>query len=146
VKVPVFLAPGIQAVDENRLKVICCLHVKGHQNYPGFYHCNKACRTIGHMNLDSMTNLLKNQNRIKLSAVAANKILVELGLLEEKERPSSKYPDKFKKYKALTERGLEFGINKENPATPDQTTPYYYVDRFDELLTLIINNVSSSSD
>ena len=94
------------------------------------------------MKTDSMTNLLKQQENIKLSAVKANKILVSLGLLEEKERPSSKYPDKIKKYKALTEKGLEFGINQENPSSPGQTTPYYYVDKFEQLLSLILKNNS----
>ena len=95
------------------------------------------------MRTESLTALLKNQDRIKLSAVKANKILLNLGLLEEKERPSTKYAGKMKKYKALTSRGLEYGINRENPATPDQTTPYYFVDKFDELLDLIIQNTSS---
>ena len=89
------------------------------------------------MKTDSLTNLLKQQENLKMSAVKANKILVAIGLLEEKERPSSKYPDKIKKYKALTEKGLEFGINRENPNTPGQTTPYYYVDKFAELVTLL---------
>jgi hypothetical protein len=89
------------------------------------------------MKTDSITNLLKQHDELKLSAVKANKILLSLGILEEKERPSSKYPDKIKKYKALTTKGLEFGINRENPATPDQTTPYYYADKFTELLSLI---------
>jgi len=98
------------------------------------------------MRTESLTALLKNQNKVKLSAVKANKILLQMGLLEEKERPSSKYPDKVKKYKVLTKRGLEFGINRDNPATPDQTTPYYFVDKFDELLALIIDNLSSKAD
>jgi hypothetical protein len=88
------------------------------------------------MKTDSMTNLLK-QNNSKISTVKANKILVASQLLEEKERPSSKYPDKIKKYKALTEKGLAYGLNKENPNSPEQTTPHYYVEKFDELLTLI---------
>ena len=92
------------------------------------------------MKTDSMTNLLKSQDRVKLSAVKANKILLELGILEEKERPSSKYPGKIKKYKVLTTKGLEFGENRENPNTPDQTTPYYYVDKFHELLLLITDS------
>lgn len=92
------------------------------------------------MKTDSMTNLLKQQGKIKLSAVKANKILLTAGILEEKERPSSKYPGKIKKYKALTEKGLEFGINRENPSSPEQTTPYYYVEKFDELLSIIQNN------
>lgn len=89
------------------------------------------------MKTDSLTNLLKQQDKLDISAVKANKILVELGVLEEKERPSSKYPDKIKKYKALTAKGLVYGVNRENPSSPDQTTPYYYVEKFDELLTLL---------
>lgn len=85
---------------------------------------------------DSMTNLLK-KNNVDISAVKANKILLAIGILSEKERPSSKYPGKMKKYKVLTEDGLKFGINKENPSSPEQTTPYYFVDKFDELLLLI---------
>jgi len=88
------------------------------------------------MKTDSMTNLLK-QNNAEISTVKANKILVAYTLLEEKERPSSKYPDKIKKFKALTEKGLTYGENKENQNTPGQTTPHYYVEKFDELLSLI---------
>jgi hypothetical protein len=93
------------------------------------------------MKTDSMTNLLK-QNNAEISTVKANKILVAIELLEEKERPSSKYADKIKKYKALTEKGLTFGVNKENPNSPEQTTPHYYVETFDELLTLIKKEAS----
>jgi len=88
------------------------------------------------MKTDSMTNLLK-QNNAKISTVKANKILLSLGLLEDKERPSTKYPDKMKKFKALTEKGLVYGENKENQNSPGQTSPYYYVEKFDELLSLI---------
>lgn len=92
------------------------------------------------MKTDSMTNLLKQHNA-EISVVKANKILVALELLEEKERPSSKYEGKIKKYKALTEKGLDFGINKENLSSPGQTTPHYYVEKFDELFSLIQNEV-----
>ena len=92
------------------------------------------------MKTDSMTNLLKKHDGLKLSAVKANKILLSLAILEEKERPSSKYPGKIKKYKALTEKGLEYGINRENPSSPEQTTPYYYVDKFEKLLSIIVEN------
>ena len=90
---------------------------------------------------DSMTNLLKSKDA-GISAVKANKILLGIGILEEKERPSSKYPDKIKKYKVLTEKGLDFGENRENPSSPGQTTPYYFVDKFDDLLLLIKNEVA----
>ena len=93
------------------------------------------------MKTDSMTNLLKQKNA-EISVVKANKILVAMGLLEEKERPSSKYEGKIKKYKALTSKGLDYGINKDNPSSPGQTTPHYYVEKFDELFSLIQKEVS----
>lgn len=93
------------------------------------------------MKTESMTNLLK-QSKSGISTVKANKILVAIGLLEEKERPSTKYPDKIKKYKALTETGLAYGENKENQNTPGQTSPYYYAEKFDELLLLIQKEIS----
>jgi hypothetical protein len=104
--------------------------------------CQKTSNAIEcrHMKTDSMTNLLK-QNNAKISAVKANKILVGLEILEEKERPSSKYPEKMKKFKALTEKGLFYGENKENINTPGQTSPYYYVEKFAELLPLIQKEV-----
>lgn len=91
--------------------------------------------------VDSMTNLLKARG-VGISAVKANKVLLELGLLEEKQRPSSKDPGKMKKYKVLIAEGLKFGINRENISTPDQTSPYYYVETFGELLNLIVSNKS----
>jgi hypothetical protein len=66
---------------------------------------------------------------------------VALELLEEKERPSSKYEGKIKKYKALTEKGLAYGVNTENPSSPGQTTPHYYVEKFSELYALILKEV-----
>lgn len=85
---------------------------------------------------DAMTTLLK-QNQAEISTVKANKVLVSLGLLVEKERPSSKYAGKIKKYKALSAEGLKYGLNKENPQSPGQTTPSYYTETFAELLSLI---------
>jgi hypothetical protein len=85
---------------------------------------------------DSITNLLKLHNA-DMSAVKANRILVTLGLLSEEERPSSKYVGKMKKYKAITEQGLQYGVNVVNPNSPGQTTPHYFIDTFDRLLLLI---------
>ena len=93
------------------------------------------------MKTDSMTNLLKHHNS-EISVVKANKILVAIELFVDKERPSSKYEGKIKKYKALTSKGLAYGINKENPSSPRQTTPHYYVESFNELFSLIQKKVS----
>ena len=88
---------------------------------------------------DSITNLLKQHNA-NISAVKANKIMVTLGLLSEEERQSSKYVGKIKKFKALTVQGLQYGVNVENPNSPGQTAPHYFVDTFDRLLLLIQQN------
>ncbi len=85
---------------------------------------------------DSITNLLKAHNA-PLSAVKANKLLLEKGILMEMERESGSRPGVMKKYKVLTEKGLDFGENRENPQSPDQTSPYYYRAGFADLLNLI---------
>lgn len=90
---------------------------------------------------DSITSLLKINNAA-ISAVKANKLLVSLGLLEEKARPSAKHPGTTRKYKALTGQGLQFGVNVENPGSPGQTVPYYFVDTFDRLLVLILEELA----
>ncbi|MDH3328048.1 MAG: hypothetical protein OEM01_02325 [Desulfobulbaceae bacterium] len=91
---------------------------------------------------DSITNLLKLY-KVDISAVKANRILVSLGLLSEEERPSSKYAGKMKKFKALTGQGLQYGVNVENPNSPGQTTPHYFIDTFDQLLLLIQREIKS---
>lgn len=90
---------------------------------------------------DSITNLLKLHNA-DISAVKANRVLVTLGLLSEEERPSTKYAGKMKKYKALTPQGLQYGVNVENPNSPGQTTPHYFVETFDRLLELILREMT----
>ncbi len=82
---------------------------------------------------EPLTKLLKSHGS-KLSAVAANKILVAAAILEEKQRPSSNKPGVFKKYKALTELGSRYGENIANDRAEGQTAPYYYVDTFGELV------------
>ncbi len=83
--------------------------------------------------LESLTKLLKQHN-VELSAVAANKIMLAAGLLEERTRPSSADPAKTKKFKVLTSIGLEYGDNTQNDLSPE-TTPKYYVSQFPELVS-----------
>lgn len=82
--------------------------------------------------VESLTKLLK-QHDVGLSAVKANRLMLAMGLLEEATRESSTRPGVTKTYKRLTEAGLDYGVNEENPQSPDQTTPYYYKDSFEEL-------------
>jgi len=95
------------------------------------------------MQTDSITKLLKLHNS-DLSAVKANKVLVALGLLAEMERPSAKFAGKMKNYKALTEPGLQYGVNVENPNSPGQTTPHYFIDTFEQLLALILKGCGAA--
>lgn len=76
-----------------------------------------------------------DDNDVGISAIAANKLLMAEGLLEEKERPST--GDKVKKFKSVTDKGLEFGKNVPNPKNERETTPLWYVDTSKELLEKI---------
>lgn len=83
----------------------------------------------------SLTQLLKEHD-VKMSAAKANTRLMELGLLEIKERPSSK--GGMKEFKSLTKEGQYYGSNAISPQNSKETQPLYYPSKFNELLQLIL--------
>lgn len=87
--------------------------------------------------LAALTVLLKEHD-VELSAVAANKIMLQLGLMEEAERPSSTKEGVMKKYKVLVGKGLDFGVNQVNPQSPGQTSPYYNRETFPQLAEMLV--------
>lgn len=80
----------------------------------------------------SAGELLKNFG-VGMSTQAFNKLLIQNGLLEERERPSTKGVKKFKVCKAP-----EFGKNLTSPSNPRETQPHWYVSRFADLLDLVL--------
>lgn len=82
----------------------------------------------------SLSKLLKD-NGVPFGAAKANNKLIKLGLLEIKERPSSKGGTK--EFKSLTDKGSYFGKNLLNPKSPKETQPHYYPSKFAELLKLL---------
>lgn len=72
----------------------------------------------------SLTTLLKKYN-CNITATKANKILIEKGFVEIKERPSRK-KNEVKRYKAFTERGLIFGKNLISPQNQRETQCHYF--------------------
>ena len=84
----------------------------------------------------SATTLLK-MNNSPVSAKQFNRLMLEHGLLEEKERKSTSSKDGVKKFKSLTDEGLEFGENMISPHNEKETQPMYYEHKFKELLKLL---------
>lgn len=82
----------------------------------------------GNRQMKALSSLLK-ENGCEFSAVKFNLLLVGQGYLEERERPSSK-GDKVKKFKALTDKGLQYGENAVNPHNQKEVQPLYYSDTF----------------
>jgi hypothetical protein len=82
---------------------------------------------------EPLTNLLKRHD-VGLTAAKANRILLAKGILEEKTRPSATEPGKLRTYKALTDLGLSYGINRAQQLI-DETSPRYYEDSFQELVS-----------
>lgn len=79
------------------------------------------------------------KNNIKMSPQSFNKLLIVAGLLEDKERSSKSSPTGKKKFKALTQAGLQYGTNEIFPNNPNETQPRYYEDTFMELFNLVSN-------
>ncbi|MEC0171139.1 Bro-N domain-containing protein [Paenibacillus graminis] len=80
---------------------------------------------------ESASELLK-KNGIAIQAKAFNILLINHGIMEEKTRPSTK--SGIKRFKSLTDMGLEYGKNIVNPNSPRETAPHYFPDRFPDLL------------
>jgi phage regulator Rha-like protein len=87
----------------------------------------------------ALTALLKEHGS-PLSAKAANLAMIDMGYLAEMERKGSK--GDAKRFKSLTERGLQYGRNETSPQNPRETQPLYYVAKFSELLDLINAHLS----
>lgn len=82
----------------------------------------------------SATELLK-RNDCKIKASAFNKLMIEKGYVELKDRKSSK--GETKQYKVLTEKGLEYGANLICNKNQKESQPYYYADTFMDLYNII---------
>lgn len=80
----------------------------------------------------SLTALLK-EHGITTNVAAYNALLRDAGMIEERTRTSGSNPTKMKHFWAITEKGLAYGKNLTNPASPRETQPHWYVDRFAEL-------------
>ena len=85
--------------------------------------------------MKALSTLLK-ENNCNVSAVKVNQKLMECGYVEERERPSNK--GSIKKFKALTESGLQYGENAVNPHNQKEVQPLYYSDVFMKLYNQII--------
>ena len=83
----------------------------------------------------SLSTLLK-VHKSSLSAVAANKRLQSLGLLEQRTRPSTR-GDEIRKYWAVATAGLKFGKNITSPTNPREVQPHWYESSGAELVRLL---------
>lgn len=90
----------------------------------------------GSREIKSATELLKRFN-LGIDTRAFNILLKENGFIEERTRRSSKDPNKQRKYKALTEKGLKYGENAISPQNQREVQPLYYADSFMELYDIV---------
>lgn len=90
--------------------------------------------TPSHGVLKSATDLLK-ENDYPISAQVFNQKAIDKGILCERERTSSH--GRRKKFKLITEKGLEYGENHVHPNNPKETQPQWYVDKFGSLMSVL---------
>lgn len=85
--------------------------------------------------LKSARELLAERG-LEISAQAFNKKAVEKGYLCDVERNARR--GQKKRFKSITQMGLEYGENLVNPNNPRSTQPSWYADRFDELFKRVM--------
>ncbi len=84
----------------------------------------------------SLTALLK-EHGITTNVAAYNVLLRDAGMLEERTRKSTSAANGTKHFWVITEKGLAYGKNLTNPASPRETQPHWYVERFAELHRIV---------
>ena len=84
--------------------------------------------------LKSASELLKERG-LDISAQVFNKKAIEKGYLCELERDSTH--GQKKRFKSITQKGLEYGENQVNPKNPNSTQPCWYAGRFDGQLSVL---------
>lgn len=82
----------------------------------------------------SATTLLE-RNDCEIKTAKFNQLLIAAGYMELKERPTSKGGTK--EYKALTDKGLKYGVNLISNKNQKECQPYYYADTFMELYNMV---------
>lgn len=100
---------------------------------PG-YAVDSANSASGSSDETKAAGELLEQFSVGLSAIAFNRLLMQHGILQERERPSSKGGTK--KFKVCV--NLEFGKNLTSPNNPRETQPHWYVSKFQALLNLVL--------
>lgn len=100
---------------------------------PG-YAVDSANTASGSSDETKAAGELLEQFGVGLSAIAFNRLLMQHGILEERERPSSKGGTK--KFKVCVD--LEFGKNLTSPNNPRETQPHWYVAKFQALLDKVM--------
>ncbi|WP_065218079.1 MULTISPECIES: hypothetical protein [Butyricimonas] len=85
----------------------------------------------------SPTELLKRMGS-PITTREFNQRMIEAGLIEVKERPSSS--GKTKHFKSLTKEGMKYGENQVNPSNPKETQPLYYAGMFEKLFDMVTFN------
>ncbi len=83
----------------------------------------------------SATELL-NRNGCEIKTAKFNQLLSTAGYMELRERKSSK--GGIKEYKALTDKGLKYGVNLISNKNQKECQPYYYADTFMELYNMVM--------
>lgn len=84
----------------------------------------------------SLTEILKSSGS-PISARVANLVLADAGIIERKERPSSKGGTK--KFWSITELGMEYGKNVTSPNNPRETQPHFYESAASDLILIVTN-------
>src|SRR5690625_1725374 len=119
-------APRILRVDEtSKIKMLEDAHKQHH------VPTNHLPEYVDEEGTKSMTELLK-EHEVGIGPVRMNNKLVEVGLLETVERPSSK--GKIKTYRSITQHGLKYGKNLINQRNPRETQAHWYPSKFNDLL------------
>lgn len=95
------------------------------------------------METKSLTELLK-EHKVAGGPAKFNEQLAQAGFIREVTRKSSSAPSGTKTFWSITDAGLRYGKNLTSPQNPRESAPRWYVERFSELHSAVMERVAEA--
>jgi len=93
----------------------------------------------------TLTSLL-DEHSCSLDAKSIMRVMMRYGLAEDAEYISTTGSGEVKRFRRLTDEGLNYGINEASSGHDIKTSPRFYIDTFPTLISLVVSFLQKESE
>jgi len=93
----------------------------------------------------TLTALL-DEHSCSLDANSIMRVMIRYGLAEDAEYISTTGSGEVKRFRRLTDEGLNYGLNEASASHDIKTSPRFYIDTFPALVSLVVSYLQKESE